>query len=126
VSEIDQDEQLRNVTKWKKPKDHSPARLGSLVEGYMNQEVAPKYKQFSSVEQAWRQAVPEELASHCRCDSVSGGQLKIVVDSPAYMYKLQAMSSDLVEKLGHFCRRPRIRSIKFIPGLPERLKSSES
>jgi hypothetical protein len=120
VPEFDQDEQLRNATKWKKPKGHGSVRLGSLVEGYMHEEIEPKYQQFSSVEKAWLQAVPDELASHCRCESVSGGQLKIVVDSPAYMYKLQVMSSELVEKLEHLCRRPRIRSIKFIPGLPGR------
>jgi hypothetical protein len=113
---IDQDEQLRNITNWKKPKDHAPARLGTLLDDYIRDEVSPKYRQFSSVEQAWRQVVPDELAAHCWCDGISSGQLKIVIDSPAYMYKLQMISAELIEKLGQICRRPRIRTLKFVPG----------
>jgi predicted nucleic acid-binding Zn ribbon protein len=67
------------------------------------------------VQQAWQQAIPDELAPHCRCDGISDGQLKVVVDSAAYMYKLQTMSAELIERLGELCRRPKIRKIKFIP-----------
>jgi predicted nucleic acid-binding Zn ribbon protein len=112
---IDSDEQLRDITKWKKPKKRIPDRLGTLVESYMHQEVSPSYRQFSSVEQAWRQAIPDELAAHCRCDSISNGQLKVVVDSSAYMYKLQTMNDELIERLDQLCRRPKIRKIKFVP-----------
>jgi predicted nucleic acid-binding Zn ribbon protein len=115
---IDSDEQLRNITSRKKPRDNSPARLGPLLEQYIAQQVSPKYRQFSSVEEAWRQAVPDELASHCRCESVSNGQLKIIVDSPAYMYKLQTISTELLERLEQLCRRPKVRTLKFVPGFP--------
>ena len=114
---IDQDEQLRNITNRKKPKDRSPTLLGPLLEQYVTEQVSPKYRQFSSVDQAWRQAVPDELAAHCWCESLSAGQLKVIVDSPAYMYKLQVISSELVERLEELCRRPKIRSIKFVPGV---------
>jgi hypothetical protein len=112
---IDSDDQLRNITEWKKPKKHTPDRLGSLMESYMQDQVAPHYRQFSSVEQAWRQAVPDELAPHCWCDGISNGQLKVVVDSAAYLYTLQTMSAELIERLDQLCRRPRIRKIKFVP-----------
>ena len=115
---IDSDEQLRNITNRKKPKDYSPARLGPLLEQYITEQVSPKYRQFSTVEGAWLQVVPEELAPHCRCEDVSGGQLRIVVDSPAYMYKLQTISGELLEKLEQICRRPNIRKLKFVPGFP--------
>ncbi|MDO8302309.1 MAG: DUF721 domain-containing protein [Sedimentisphaerales bacterium] len=112
---IDSDEQLRDITKWKKPKKRTIDRLGTLVESFMREEIASSYRQFTSVEQAWRQAVPDDLASHCRCDGVSNGQLRVVVDSAAYMYKLQTMSAELIERLDQLCRRPKIRKIKFVP-----------
>jgi hypothetical protein len=112
---IDSDDQLRSITQWKKPKVRTPDRLGSLMAGYMREEVSPHYRQFSSAEQAWRQVVPDELAPHCWCDSVSNGQLKVIVDSPAYMYTLQTMRGELIERLKQLCRRPRIREIKFVP-----------
>ena len=121
---VDQDEQLRNITNRKKPKDRSPALLGPILEQYVTEQVSPKYRQFSSVDQAWRQVVPDELAAHCRCESLSAGQLKVIVDSPAYMYKMQLISADLIEKLSELCRRPTIRKIKFVPGFPERKRSS--
>lgn len=112
---IDSDEQLRELTKWKKPKARIPDRLGTLVESYMHQEIAPSYRQFHSVQQAWRQVVPDELAAHCWCDGISNGQLKVVVDPAAYMYKLQTMSAELIERLDQICKRPKIRKLKFVP-----------
>lgn len=112
---IDSDEQLRDITKWKKPKNRTPDRLGTLVERFMREEIASSYRQFNSVRQAWRQAIPDDLAPHCWCDGISNGQLKVVVDSAAYMYKLQTMSAELIERLGELCRRPKIRKIKFVP-----------
>jgi predicted nucleic acid-binding Zn ribbon protein len=122
---IDQDEQLRNITNRKKPKDRTPARLGPLLEEYITEQVSPKYRQFSTVEQTWRQVVPDEMASHCWCEGISGGQLKIIVDSPAYMYRLQVMSAELIERLGELCRRPAVKKIKLVPGFSERQKGSE-
>jgi predicted nucleic acid-binding Zn ribbon protein len=113
---IDQDEQLRSVTFWKKPKKSSPALLGSFLEHYITEQASPKYRQFSAVEQAWLQVVPDDLAPHCKCDSVSAGQLRIIVDSPAYMYRLQIISTELIDKLGELCKRPTIRKLKLVPG----------
>jgi hypothetical protein len=112
---IDSDEQLRAITKWKKPKMRTPDRLGALAESFMQEEIAPSYRQFTSVQQAWRQVIPDELAPHCWCDGISNGQLKVVVDSAAYMYKLQTMSAELIERLDQICKRPKIRKIKFVP-----------
>jgi len=112
---IDSDEQLRDITKWKKPKSRTVDRLGTLMESFVRETIAPSYRQFNSVEQAWRQAVPDELAAHCWCDGISNGQLKVVVDSAAYMYKLQMMSTELIDRLDQLCRRPKIRKIKFVP-----------
>ena len=92
-----------------------PDRLGTLMESFMREEIAPSYRQFNSVQQAWRQAIPDDLAAHCQCDGISNGQLKVVVDSAAYMYKLQTMSAELVERLDQICKRPKIRKIKFVP-----------
>ena len=112
---VDSDEQLRDITKWKKPKNRTPDRLGTLVESFMHEEIAPSYRQFNSVQQAWRQVISDDLAPHCRCDGISNGQLKVIVDSAAYMYKLQTMSAELIERLDQICKRPKIRKIKFVP-----------
>jgi predicted nucleic acid-binding Zn ribbon protein len=113
---MDHDEQLRRIAQWKKPQPLASVRLGTVLEKYVQEQVAPKYEQFSAVEEAWRQVIPDELAQHCRCDGVSAGSLKIIVDSPAYMYKLQMVSSELLEGLEQLCRRQKIRKLKFVPG----------
>lgn len=108
-----EDQELRAIVQRMSPKDRT-SKLGEVLERFMAEALSPKFKAFTAVEQAWREAVPEELASHCRCEGVSNGQLKILVDSPAYMYRLETIRPQLFEQLGRLCPKPKIKKLKFI------------
>jgi len=114
---MDEREQLRNIVKWRtKRKPNKTVRLGDLVERLMDNQVSPKHARFGSIAEAWSSLLPDELRRHCKIADISGGQLKVLADSPAYVYELRLCSSELLEELARQCPRAKIRKIKFILG----------
>jgi len=68
------------------------------------------------VADAWSEILPDELGEHCGIVEVTGGLLKVKVDSPAYMYELQLCGSELLDELRRRCPRARLTRIKFAVG----------
>jgi len=89
-------------------------RLGEVAEQLMTEQISPRQEKFSSVAEVWNLILPAELAQHCEIVGVSGGQLKVQVDSPSYMYELQLCSSELLEELQQQCPKARLMKIKFV------------
>ncbi|MHC4623811.1 MAG: DciA family protein [Planctomycetota bacterium] len=94
----------------------TPATLGDAVTQFMNDRVSPRQAKWDAVSQAWDQLLPAELSRHCRLADISGGQLKVVADSPVYMHELQMCSSELLGELRRRCPRARINRIKLALG----------
>ncbi len=92
------------------------AAVGDLVKNLLDRTVGPRHAKFGSLEEMWGQLLPAELSGHCELVGVSGGQLKVRVDSPAHMYELKLCSSELVAELQEQCPRAGIRNIKFVIG----------
>lgn len=92
------------------------AAVGDVVRDLFERTVEPRQARFGSVEEVWGQLLPPELAGHCRVAGVSGGQLKVCVDSPAHMYELKLCSSELIGELQEQCPRAGIKKIKFVIG----------
>ena len=92
----------------------SAVRLGEVAERLMAEQISPRQEKFSSVAEVWNLMLPAELAQHCEIVGVSGGQLKVQVDSPSYMYELQLCSSQLLEELQQQCPKARLTKIKFV------------
>jgi hypothetical protein len=110
---IQEDEQLRAIAKWYAPKKlREPGRLGDIITQYVETELAPKHNKNISVEEAWREIVPEFLAPHCRCMGIKQGHVEILIDSPVYGYQLTIRSSELIEQLRQAVPRIRIKAIK--------------
>jgi hypothetical protein len=86
--------------------------LSELVEG----KVAPRQARFESVVRLWGELLPAELAKHCRIVDISAGQLKVLVDSPSYMYELQLCSSAVLKELQQQCPQARLQKIKLAVG----------
>jgi hypothetical protein len=115
---MDEGEQLRRVVKWRtrqKPKK-TAARLGDVVKQFMENQVSPRQARFGTIAEVWGGLLPAELRRHCEITDISGGRLKVLVDSPSYMYELQLCSSELLEELQRQCPRARIKKIKFAVG----------
>jgi hypothetical protein len=87
-----------------------------MLEQIMAERIAPQQARFGGVGEAWSEIVPQELFEHCEIVDLTGGELKVKVDSPAYMYELQLCSSELLEELRRQCPRARLKGIKFIAG----------
>jgi hypothetical protein len=90
--------------------------LGDVLSGFMESRVSPQQSRFGLITEAWSQLLPVELCRHCRIAGISGRRLKVLADSPSYMYELQLLSSDLLKELDRQCPQARIQEIKFAVG----------
>ena len=113
----DEDRQLQNIAKWRKSKKKNRVtKLGDTVKELMDNQISPRQEKFGPVVEIWNELLPTGLAEHCRVDAISSGQLKVLVDSPAFVYELRLCSPELLEQLQQKCSRARIKNIKVIIG----------
>lgn len=92
------------------------AKLGDTLSELMERRISPQQARFGQVAELWDQLLPAELGLHCKIIDISGGQLKVKVDSPVYANELRWCSSDLLEEIQLKCPRARIKEIKFVVG----------
>jgi predicted nucleic acid-binding Zn ribbon protein len=78
--------------------------------------VSPRRARFAPVAELWSRLLPEELSRHCQLADMSGGQLKVLVDSPSYMHELRLCSSELLGELQRRCPQARLKTIRFAIG----------
>jgi len=110
-----EDEQLRNAVEGRRTrKFDGTVRLGDIAERFVTEQVSPKQMKYSAISELWSQLLPDELRRRCEIVDISGGQLKVRVDSPAYKYELQLCSSKLLEELQKQCPKARLTKIKFV------------
>ncbi|MCK4752366.1 MAG: DUF721 domain-containing protein [Planctomycetes bacterium] len=91
-------------------------KLSDTVKVLMEEIISPRQSRFQEILQLWNQLLPAELQEHCKLGGISGGQLKVLVDSPVYMHELRLCSPLLIEELQTHCPRARIRKIKITIG----------
>jgi len=114
---MDEDQQLHNIIRWRtKSNSNRTAKLGDTVKQLMENQISPQQARFGPIAELWSQLLPAELCRHCKLADISGGQLKVLVDSPTHLYELQLCSSQLLEELQQQCPRARIKKIKFAVG----------
>ncbi|MDD5063653.1 MAG: DciA family protein [Phycisphaerae bacterium] len=114
---VDEDEQLRRAVKWRTV--HRAERavgLGDVLSELMEKRISPQQSRAELIAEAWSQLLPIELCRHCRIDGISGHKLKVLADSPSYVYELQLLSSELLEELGRQYPQARIQEIKVVVG----------
>ena len=111
-----ENEQLlhKDIEEQRVRKSDRTVRLGAAVEQFLTEQVSPKQARFGAVAELWSRLLPEELCRHCEIVDVSGGQLKVRVDSPSYKYELQLCSSELLKELQQQCPKARLTEIKFV------------
>ena len=112
---MDEIERLQNTLKCRRTrKPYSATGIGQIVQQYLDGQVSPRQAVFSEVAEAWSLMLPEELARRCEIVDISGGLLKVKVDSPSYMYELQLGSPELLAEMQRQCPRARLTKIKFV------------
>lgn len=92
------------------------SKLGDVLCELMENQILPQQAKFQSVLDIWTQLLPIELRKHCKIIDIKAGQLKVLVDQPAYLYELQLCSNQLLKQLQQACPRARIKKIKFTAG----------
>jgi len=105
-------QQGRNIRWRAKPVLQTPAKLGDMIRELMDHRISPQQVKFESIVQLWSESLPDELRQHCRITDISAGRLKVLVDSPSYMYELQLCSSEILAELRRRCPQVRIKRIK--------------
>ena len=112
---MDEDEQLRSaLARQRARKRDKTVRLGQAVQQLMDERVSPRQARFGKVAEVWRQVLPAGLGQRCEIVDISGGQLKVRVDSPSYKYELQLCRSELLKELQRQCQAARLTEIKFV------------
>jgi predicted nucleic acid-binding Zn ribbon protein len=118
---MNEDQKLRSAGKNRKDRYmNGAARLGDITKELLENRISPKQAKFGSIQEIWNQLLPVELRRHCKINGISGGQLKVLVDLPAYKYELQLCSSELLSELQEQCPRAHIKKIKFVVGSESR------
>jgi len=114
---MDPEELLQTTVRWRKnTRPDRTVPLSEALSAFMESELLPRRRRFEPVNELWEQLLPAELNRHCRIDEVSGGLLKVIVDSPVYLHELRLCSAGLLTELQRNCRTTRIKKIKFVLG----------
>jgi hypothetical protein len=92
------------------------AKLGDIIEELFDKRISEEQKRFTIVSEFWNKLLPTELFRHSKIADISGGCLKIIVDSPSYMYEFQLCSSELLKQLQRNCPMARLKRIKLVIG----------
>jgi hypothetical protein len=90
--------------------------LGDCLSELMEGRVGPQQKRFALVAEVWGEILPGELFRHCRIVDISGGRLKVIADSSAYVYEMQLLSAELVKEFAERCPGARIKEIRVAVG----------
>ena len=94
----------------------SAVRLGDVVRAFIEQQVEPERKKFSSVMNAWNGLLPLELREHCRVADISSGRLRVLADTASHMYELRLWSAYLLAELQKRCPCARLQRIELAVG----------
>ncbi len=110
---MDETKRFYNTVKWRTKKSPArPATLGTDLLRLMENRIEPGHNRFEPVEEKWRQLLPAHIREHCKLKELSGGILKVAVDSPSYMHQIRMRKVELVRELKKHCRAARIKDIK--------------
>lgn len=91
-------------------------RLGDTLNQLMEESLEPRHERAEAVTMLWHQLVPAEISRHCKIVDITASQLKVLVDSPSYMYELRLCSNDIIAELRRRCPQARIKTIKLAIG----------
>jgi len=98
------------------PFPESAVRLGDSLRKLMDSRITPGHVAYEAITQVWTELLPRGLSEHCKIAGISAGRVKVIVDSPSYMYELQLCSSAILDELQRRCPQARLKRIKLTVG----------
>ncbi len=93
--------------------------IEGLIKGWEKQEL----KKGNAVFAAWQEAVGEETTSHARPVNFKKGEMVVVVENSAWLYKLTMEKREITEKFNEkYTGKIKLRNIRFRIGSLEHEK----
>jgi len=99
-----------------RPKRQETVRLGDVLAKFLDEQLSPQQARFEALTELWQELLPANLYQRCQITDMSGGELKVSLDSPSYANELRWCSSELLEQLRQRCPQARIKRIKITVG----------
>ena len=94
------DEQLLQIAKTRKSKKFARMSLvGDITRRFVNQKVTPANKRTAKIIALWPSVITGDFAKHSKASQFAGGNLTVIVDSPAYLYQMRLAKQGLIQKL---------------------------
>ena len=91
--------------------------LGPEVVDFFKHSVAKRQSKLGKIAEAWATLVPPLLAEHCALESLTRGQLTVIVDSSPHLYDLkQLLLAGLEKQLLLACKPTGLKKIALKPG----------
>jgi hypothetical protein len=96
-------------------KNIEPSRIADLLGDYAKR-LEPIQQRCMSLGDAWEQILPAALREHCQIVAITGGCLKVAIDSSSYMCELQWCKVELLKELQRLCPGAAVRRLQFTVG----------
>jgi predicted nucleic acid-binding Zn ribbon protein len=110
------EQRTSSLTRPRRPKSKEVAKLGDVLTRLLEERLSPRQARFELISRLWEELLPAEICHHCKIVDISGGELKVLVDSPSYANELRWCSSQLLMEFERRCPRARVRRITFTLG----------
>ena len=114
-SNRDEEKFLQGAVKWQRKTSKTSERLGDRIDGFLKNR-RPCFEKNTAVIDALNELLSEAFMEHSSVLEISGGTLKLQVDSGPYMHELRLMSGEMLKRLQQQCPRSGIKKITLVPG----------
>jgi hypothetical protein len=102
----------------------APSTLGDILSKVMGEHGLGRGGLMAKLLSVWDGTVGTGIAKHALPESIKGGRLTVIVDSPVWMHQLSMMAPGLVEKINSVMGAGTVEDIKFRSGKLERHDAS--
>ena len=102
----------------------TPSTLGEILGKVMGEHGLGRGGMMAKLLSVWDNTVGAGIAKHALPESIKGGRLTVIVDSPVWMHQLSMMAPGLIEKINSVMGADTVEDIKFRSGKLERPDAS--
>jgi Dna[CI] antecedent, DciA len=109
--------ELARLTRNKTAAPVQADELGAEMIRIFKESITKRQTKFANIADAWNVLVPPLLSEHCSMESLSKGQLTVLVDSASHLYELkQLLLAGLEKQLLLACKSAGLRKISLKRG----------
>jgi predicted nucleic acid-binding Zn ribbon protein len=107
-----------------RPRRDDPQRLGSAIDGLLDEHGWQVQAAMGSVFGRWAEIVGQDLAAHTRPDSFADSELVVIADSTAWATQVRLLAPNLVARLNAELGQGTVRRVKVRGPAPPRQRGA--